>query len=74
MWLDLGDWHQYLKICQIAMKIFFYGKILYYETLKLESSCDIMADLYDPSNPDNYYAALNKFYEALMLGKPLILV
>jgi glycosyltransferase involved in cell wall biosynthesis len=54
--------------------IFFYGKIPYNETLKLESSCDIMTALYDPSNPNNYYAAPNKFYEALMLGKPLIMV
>ena len=54
--------------------IFFYGKTPYNETLKIESSCDIMTALYDPSNPNNYYAAPNKFYEALMLGKPLIMV
>lgn len=54
--------------------IFFYGKIPYSYTLRLENSCDIMTALYDPSNPNSYYAAPNKFYEALMLGKPLIMV
>jgi glycosyltransferase involved in cell wall biosynthesis len=54
--------------------IFFYGKIPYIQTLELENSCDIMTAIYDPSNPNNYYAAPNKFYEALMLGKPLIMV
>ncbi|MCG8540743.1 MAG: glycosyltransferase family 4 protein [Clostridia bacterium] len=52
--------------------IIFYGKLPYKKTLELENSCDIMTAIYDPSNPNHYYAAPNKFYEALMLGKPLI--
>ena len=31
-----------------------------------------MIALYDPDCPNHKYAAPNKFYEALMLGKPLI--
>jgi len=54
--------------------IFFYGKIPYTQTLELEHNCDIMTALYDPKNSNNFYAAPNKFYEALMLGKPLIMV
>lgn len=54
--------------------IFYYGKISYHQTLQLESNCDIMTALYNPKNPNNYYAAPNKFYEALMLGKPLIMI
>lgn len=54
--------------------IFFYGKIPYTQTLELEYNCDIMTALYDPKNSNNFYAAPNKFYEALMLGKPLIMV
>jgi glycosyltransferase involved in cell wall biosynthesis len=53
--------------------IIFYGKLSYKETLELENSCDIMAAIYDPAVPNHYYAAPNKFYEALMLGKPLIM-
>ncbi len=53
--------------------IFFYGRIPYDETLELERKCDVMCAIYDPSVPNHYYAAPNKFYEALSLGKPLIM-
>ena len=33
-----------------------------------------MLALYDPDVPNHFYAAPNKFYEALMLGKPLMMV
>jgi glycosyltransferase involved in cell wall biosynthesis len=54
--------------------IYFYGKMPYSKTIELENNCDIITALYDPGNPNNQYAAPNKFYEALMLGKPLIMV
>lgn len=54
--------------------IIFYGKISYDKTLELENQCDIMTAIYDPQKRNHYYAAPNKFYEALMLGKPLIMV
>ena len=53
--------------------IFFYGKLSYEETLSLEKQCDIMTAIYDPSIPNHKYAAPNKFYESLMLGKPVIM-
>lgn len=53
--------------------IFFYGKLDYSETLKLEQECDVLIAFYDPSIPNHKFAAPNKFYEALMLGKPLIM-
>lgn len=53
--------------------IYFYGRLSYKETLRLEYSCDLVAAIYDPAVPNHYYAAPNKFYEALMLGKPLIM-
>ena len=54
--------------------IHFYGRLLYDETIALEKACDVMCAIYDPSVPNHYYAAPNKFYEALALGKPLIMV
>lgn len=53
--------------------IIFYGKIPYNKTLELENNCDIMTAIYDPTVPNHYYAAPNKFYESLMIGKPLIM-
>ena len=53
--------------------IFFHGKLSYEDTLRLERACDIFIALYDPKIPNHKYAAPNKFYEALMLGKPLVM-
>lgn len=53
--------------------IYFYGRLPYKKTLELESKCDIMTAIYNPKVPNHYYAAPNKFYEALMLGKPVIM-
>lgn len=53
--------------------IFYYGKLPYERTLALEKQCDIMTAIYDPCVPNHKYAAPNKFYESLMLGKPIIM-
>lgn len=53
--------------------IFFYGKLNYSDVVSLESQGDILLALYDPAVPNHKYAAPNKFYEALALGKPLIM-
>lgn len=53
--------------------VFFYGKLDYNQVIGLERQCDIMVALYDPKVPNHLYAAPNKFYEALALGRPLIM-
>lgn len=54
--------------------IFYYGKLSYDKTLALENECDLMTAIYDPQIGNHRFAAPNKFYEALFLGKPLIMV
>ena len=54
--------------------IFYYSKLPYYDTLRLEEQMDIITAIYDPSVSNNQYAAPNKLYEGLMLGKPLLMV
>lgn len=53
--------------------IIYYGRTEYAQTLEIESKCDVMTAIYDPSIRNHRYAAPNKFYEALMLGKPVIM-
>ena len=62
-----------MKMAAEYENIRFYGRLAYKDTLALEQSCDIMLALYDPAVPNHRYAAPNKFYEALMLGKPVIM-
>lgn len=54
--------------------IYFYGKIPYEQTLELEAQCDVMTALYAPENRNHFFAAPNKFYESLMLQKPVIMI
>lgn len=61
------------EAASLASNIKFYGKLTYDQTLSLEKAADILTAIYDPTIPNHYYAAPNKFYEALMLGKPLIM-
>ena len=54
--------------------VFYYGTLPYDDILALEKRCDMMTALQNPSVANNRYSAPNKFYEALFLGKPLIMV
>lgn len=54
--------------------IFYYGRTDYSTTLSIEANSDIMIAIYDPKVPNHLFAAPNKFYESLFLGKPLIMV
>ena len=64
---------EFNEISKKYENIKFFGKIPYDETIRLETQCDIMLAIYDPSIGNHKLAAPNKFYEALMLGKPLIM-
>ena len=63
--VDLSDKYENIK---------FYGKISYEKAIELESQCDVMLAIYDPNIGNHIFAAPNKFYESLMLGKPVIMV
>ena len=68
---EYEDWMQ--KAAEQYSNVFFYGKLQYSQTLALEKQCDIMMAVYDPSIRNHKYAAPNKFYESIMLGKPIIM-
>ncbi len=53
--------------------IYFLGRLPYEKVLALEANCDVIPALYDPEFPNHIYAAPNKFYESLYLGKPTIM-
>jgi glycosyltransferase involved in cell wall biosynthesis len=63
-----------INVARACNNIFFYGRIPYGKTLELERMCDIITAIYDPKIRNHKFAAPNKFYEALMLGKPLIMI
>lgn len=48
------------------------GNLTYSEVLSVESTARCLAAIYDPSKRNHQLCAPNKFYEALALGKPVI--
>lgn len=76
--LHIGGFGKYedfmSRAAETYSNIHFYGKLSYKDTLKLEQSCNILTAIYDPKIGNHRYAAPNKFYESLMLGKPVIMV
>ena len=70
-----GGLHAFFTEKALAFdNIYYYGKLAYDQTLSLENECDIMLAIYDPAIENHRFAAPNKFYESLMLGKPVIMV
>lgn len=53
-------------------RIKFYGKVPYNKVLEIQSQVDLMLAIYNPAIPNNRQSAPNKLYEAMMLGKPIV--
>ena len=48
------------------------GRVSYEEALALQRGATAILALYDPAVPNNLFAAPNKLFEAMMLGRPII--
>lgn len=61
-----------LDYSTISDNIHFLGQMEYKHVLELENSCDVMFATYNPDVENHKYSAPNKIYEAMALGKPII--
>lgn len=52
--------------------VYFYGQMKYEETFSFYSGMDLILSAYDPKIENHKYSAPNKFYEAMLLGKSII--
>ena len=69
-----GPLKQHVEQCSANCdRIVFYGSIPHDQALFLEQQCDIMTALYDNDIPNHQYCAPNKLYEAMLLGKPVLM-
>lgn len=50
----------------------YFGKVDYRDGITIMYNSDIIYAMYSKSNPNHYYAAPNKYYESMMLGKPIL--
>ena len=63
-----------IDITNRSKSIKFHGKLDYNTTINLENRCHIITAIYDPKIRNHKFASPNKFYESLMLGKPIIAI
>ena len=69
---SIGDAKETVAEISDIDNITFLGKVAYDEALQLYKEADVMFAIYDPSHPNHKYSAANKVYEAMLLGKPII--
>lgn len=50
----------------------FFGRLSMKEGLEMEANADIISTIYCKTNPNHVFAAPNKYYEALFLGKAIL--
>jgi glycosyltransferase involved in cell wall biosynthesis len=67
-----GDEQEIVSLATKLPNVHWYGRIPYQQALQLSRCADIIFATYDPAIPNHRYASPNKIFEAMMLGKPLI--
>lgn len=69
-----GNGHilQTLKDAKNCPYIKYFGKVAYKDGLNIMYNADLIYAMYSVVNPNHLYAAPNKYYEAMFIGKPII--
>ena len=67
-----GDEIEIYKACKDIPNIKWHGRVDYEKALELSSQADVLFATYDPAVPNHRYSSPNKLFEAMMLGKPII--
>ncbi|MGA9397320.1 MAG: glycosyltransferase family 4 protein, partial [Anaerolineaceae bacterium] len=67
-----GDEDKILTEASKMPNIHWHGRVSYQKALQLSGSADVLFATYDPAIPNHKYSSPNKIFEAMMLGKPVI--
>lgn len=61
-----------LRASEALTNVHFHGRISYEHAMAIYARSDVMFATYDPQVPNHRYSSANKLFEAMMLGKPII--
>lgn len=67
-----GDQEQLLSLALGLPNVTFLGRISYERALRVSAASDALFATYDPAIPNHRYSSPNKVFEAMMLGKPIV--
>lgn len=61
-----------LERAKCSSNVRYFGKVKYTDGLRIMYNSDAIYAAYSKTNPNHFYAAPNKYYEAMFVGKPII--
>jgi glycosyltransferase involved in cell wall biosynthesis len=67
-----GDEKEIQSACQALPNCRWHGRIPYHQALQLSQAADVLFATYDPQIPNHRFSSPNKVFEAMLLGKPII--
>jgi glycosyltransferase involved in cell wall biosynthesis len=67
-----GDEVTILDKAKDLANVKWHGRIPYHVSIELSANADVLFALYDPGIPNHRFSSPNKVFEAMMLGKPII--
>jgi len=67
-----GDEKRILEAAESLSNVFWFGRVSYERALQLSYDADVLIATYDPAIPNHRFSSPNKLFEAMMLGKPII--
>lgn len=67
-----GDEAFLLDRARTLPNVIWHGRVSYEQALRLSAAADVLFATYDPSIPNHRYSSPNKLFEAMMLGKPIV--
>jgi len=67
-----GDEDEIRKLCDLSDNIKFIGRVPYEIALNIYSKSTVLFATYDPKISNHRFSSANKLFEAMMLGKPII--
>lgn len=67
-----GDEERVVAAAAAMPNVTWRGRVPYETALEIDRSADVLFALYDPAIPNHRYSSANKLFEAMMLGKPVL--
>jgi glycosyltransferase involved in cell wall biosynthesis len=67
-----GDEQEILRVARNLPNVSWHGRVDYEQALLLNQGADTLIATYDPSIANHRYSSPNKVFEAMLLGKPVV--
>ena len=67
-----GDREFILERANSLKNVIWHGRVAYEKAMELSAKADVLIATYDPAIPNHRYSSPNKLFEAMMLGKPIV--